>query len=138
MLNQITIAGRLTKDPELRYTSEKQQAVASFTVAVDRDFGSKETDFIQCVAWRQTAEFISKYFTKGRMILVSGRLQSRTWTDRDGNKRTEWEINAENVYFGGDKAARDDGFSYASNGAINVPSPTFEELPDSTGGALPF
>ena len=132
MLNQITIAGRLTKDPELRYTTgERQQAVAIFTVAVERDFGAKATDFIQCVAWRQTAEFISKYFKKGRLILISGRLQSRTWTDRDGNKRTEWEINAENVYFGGDRARDNE----TANGAINV---DFEDLPDGTGGELPF
>ena len=91
MLNHITIMGRLTRDPELRRTGSGV-AVASFTVAVDRDFGGrdggeKETDFIDCVAWRQTGEFVSKYFTKGRMIVVSGRLQIRSWTDKDGNKR---------------------------------------------------
>ena len=91
MLNHITIMGRLTRDPELRRTGSGV-AVASFTVAVDRDFGGrdggeKETDFIDCVAWRQTGEFVSKYFTKGSMIVVSGRLQIRSWTDKDGNKR---------------------------------------------------
>ena len=90
MLNHITIMGRLTRDPELRYT-QSQTPVASFTLAVDRDFGSrdggeKQTDFIDCVAWRQTAEFVSKYFTKGSMAVVSGRLQIRDWTDRDGGK----------------------------------------------------
>ena len=96
MLNHITIMGRLTRDPELRYT-QSQTPVASFTLAVDRDFGSrdggeKQTDFIDCVAWRQTAEFVSKYFTKGRMAVVSGRLQIRDWTDREGGKRRSAEV----------------------------------------------
>lgn len=107
MLNHITIMGRLTRDPELRRTGSGL-AVASFTVAVDRDWpnkdtGEKETDFIDCVAWRQTGEFVSKYFTKGSMIVVSGRLQIRTWTDKDGNKRKTAEIVADNVYFGESK-----------------------------------
>ena len=107
MLNHITIMGRLTRDPELRRTGSGI-AVASFTVAVDRDFadrqsGEKETDFIDCVAWRQTGEFVSKYFTKGRMAVVSGRLQIRGWTDKDGNKRRTAEIVADNVYFGDSK-----------------------------------
>ena len=102
MLNHITIMGRLTRDPELRRTGSGV-AVTSFTVAVDRDFSSKdekETDFIDCVAWRQTGEFVSKYFTKGRMAVVSGRLQIRSWTDNDGNKRRSAEVVADNVYFG--------------------------------------
>ena len=104
MLNHITIMGRLTRDPELRMTQSQTQ-VASFTLAVDRDFGGRDgaerqTDFIDCVAWRQTAEFVSKYFTKGRMAVVSGRLQSRKWEDRDGNKRTSWEVQCDSVYFG--------------------------------------
>ena len=108
MLNRIVIMGRLTRDPELRRTGSGI-AVASFTVAVDRDFsskdgGEKETDFIDCVAWRQTGEFVSKYFTKGRMAVVSGRLQIRSWTDKDGNKRKTAEIVAENVYFGDSKS----------------------------------
>ena len=107
MLNHITIMGRLTRDPELRRTGSGI-AVASFTVAVDRDFGGrdggeKETDFIDCVAWRQAGEFVSKYFTKGRMIVVSGRLQIRSWTDKDGNKRRTAEIVADNCYFGDSK-----------------------------------
>ena len=107
MLNHITIMGRLTRDPELRRTGSGI-AVASFTVAVDRDFadkqsGEKETNFIDCVAWRQTGEFVSKYFTKGRMAVVSGRLQIRSWTDKDGNKRRTAEIVADNVYFGDSK-----------------------------------
>lgn len=102
MLNHITIMGRLTRDPELRYTDSKIP-VASFTLAVERDYssnGNKETDFIDCVAWRNTAEFVSKYFTKGRMMAVSGRIQTREWTDKNGNKRRATEVQAESVYFG--------------------------------------
>lgn len=102
MLNTITIMGRLTRDPELRRTNSGT-AVASFNIACDRDFGDKETDFIDCVAWRQTGEFVSKHFTKGRMIVVSGRLQIRKWTDKDGNKRSAAEIVADNCYFGDSK-----------------------------------
>ena len=101
MLNHITLMGRLTRDPELRYT-QSGTPVASFSLAVDRDFGSRDggdrqTDFIDIVAWRQTAEFVSKYFAKGRMAVVSGRLQIRDWQDRDGNKRRSAEVVAENV-----------------------------------------
>ena len=105
MLNHIVIMGRLTRDPELRYT-QSQIPVASFRLAVDRDFGrgeEKQTDFIDCVAWRQTGEFVSKYFQKGSMAVVSGRLQMRDWTDKDGNKRTSAEVVADNVYFGESK-----------------------------------
>ena len=106
MLNHITIMGRLTRDPELRRTGSGV-AVASFTVAVDRDFSGKdtekETDFIDCVAWRNTGEFVSKYFTKGSMIVVSGRIQIRSWTDKEGNKRRTAEVVADNVYFGESK-----------------------------------
>ena len=113
MLNHIVIMGRLTRDPELRRTGSGT-AVASFSVAVERDFGKnengeKETDFIDCVAWRQTGEFVSKYFTKGRMIVVSGRLQVRSWTDKDGNKRRTAEVVADNVYFGDSKRDSDNG-----------------------------
>lgn len=109
MLNHIVIMGRLTRDPELRRTGSGI-AVANFTLAVDRDFsskdsGEKETDFIDCVAWRQTGEFVSKYFTKGRMACVSGSLQIRKWTDKDGNKRESAEVVADNVYFADSKTA---------------------------------
>ncbi len=112
MLNHIVIMGRLTRDPELRRTAAGV-AVTSFTVAVDRDFGKnengeKETDFIDCVAWRQTGEFVSKYFTKGRMAVVSGRLQIRSWTDKDGNKRRSAEVLADSVYFGDSKNGTQD------------------------------
>ena len=108
MLNHIVIMGRLTRDPEMRKTGSGI-AVANFTVAVDRDFsgqdGQKETDFIDCVAWRKTAEFVQKYFSKGKMIAVSGRLQVRSWTDKDGNKRRTAEIQADNIYFGESKGS---------------------------------
>ena len=118
MLNHIVIMGRLTRDPELRRTGSGI-AVASFTVAVDRDFsgrdgGEKETDFIDCVAWRQTGEFVSKYFTKGSMVVVSGRLQIRNWNDKDGNKRRTAEVVADNVYFGESKRS-EGGNAYGGN-----------------------
>ena len=141
MLNHITIMGRLTRDPELRRTGSGI-AVASFTVAVDRDFsgrdgGEKETDFIDCVAWRQTGEFVSKYFTKGRMIVVSGRLQIRSWTDKDGNKRRTAEVVADNCYFGDSERDNDGGNAYGGNtyggnsygnnnyGGYNAPAPSY-------------
>ena len=119
MLNHITIMGRLTRDPELRRTGSGV-AVATFRVAVDRDYVSKEggerkTDFIDCVAWRSTGEFVSKYFTKGSMIVVDGRLEMRDWNDKDGNKRTSAEINVANVYFGESKRNSDNGGSYGGN-----------------------
>ena len=119
MLNHITIMGRLTRDPELRRTGSGI-AVASFSLAVVRDFspkdgGERETDFIDCVAWRQTGEFVSKYFTKGRMAVVSGRLQIRSWTDKEGNKRRTAEVVADNVYFGDSKRDDQGGSSYSGN-----------------------
>lgn len=103
MLNHIVIMGHMTRDPELRRTASGT-AVASFTLAVDRDFAAKdaqrETDFIDCVAWRTTGEFVSKYFSKGCMAVVSGRLQIRPWTDKDGNNRRSAEVVVENIYFG--------------------------------------
>ena len=129
MLNHIVIMGRLTRDPELRYT-QSNTPVVSFRVAVDRDFqnretGERQTDFIDCVAWRASAEFVSKYFQKGSMAVVSGRLQMRDWTDRDGNKRTSAEIVADNVYFGESKRSREGnsgenyGGGYGGNGGYN-------------------
>lgn len=121
MLNHIVIMGRLTKDPELRRTASGV-AVASFTLAVERDFATKdgsekETDFIDCVAWRQTGEFVSKHFAKGRMACVAGRLQIRGWTDKDGNKRRSAEIVADNVYFADSKNAAQNGDSSATAAA---------------------
>ena len=128
MLNHITIMGRLTRDPELRRTGSGI-AVASFTLAVDRDFapkdgGERETDFIDCVAWRQTGEFVSKYFTKGRMAVVSGRLQIRGWTDKDGNKRRTAEVVADNVYFGDSRRDSEGGSTaaYGSNSYGSAPA----------------
>ena len=106
MLNKVVLMGRLTKDPELRRTGSGT-AVTSFSLACDRDFksqsGEKETDFIEVVAWKNTAEFVSKYFSKGRMAVVDGRLQIRDWTDKAGNKRTTAEVVADNVYFADSK-----------------------------------
>lgn len=122
MLNHIVLMGRLVRDPELRRTGSGV-AVASFRIAVDRDFAAagaeKEADFIDCVAWRNTAEFVSKYFTKGRMAVVSGRLQMRNWNDKEGNKRVSAEVVADNVYFGDSKrdATQDSFGGYAAQSA---------------------
>jgi len=129
MLNHITIMGRLVRDPELRRTGSGV-AVASFCVAVDRDFAPKDgserkADFINCVAWRQTGEFISKYFTKGRMIVVDGRLEMRDWTDRDGNKRTTAEVIVDNAYFGDSKRDGDSGSSYGGNTYAAPAAPSY-------------
>ena len=132
MLNRIIVMGRMTRDPELRRTNSGT-AVASFAVAVDRDFksqsGEKETDFIDVVAWRNTAEFVSKYFSKGRMAVVEGRLQLRDWTDKDGNKRRTAEIVADSVYFGDSKRDGDDTVQSEPKGG-------FSEIADD--GDLPF
>lgn len=123
MLNKIILMGRLTRDPELRRT-QAGTAVVSFSLAVDRDYkdqsGEKETDFIDIVAWRNTAEFVSKYFTKGRMAVVEGRLQIRDWTDKDGGKRRSAEVVAENVYFGDSKKSE--------------AAPAYGEAPGAHGG----
>ena len=136
MLNRIIVMGRMTRDPELRRTNSGT-AVASFTVAVDRDFksqsGEKETDFIDVVAWRNTAEFASKYFSKGRMAVVEGRLQIRDWTDKEGNKRRSAEIVADSVYFGDSK--RDGGDTVQSE-PQSEPQSGFSEVEDD--GDLPF
>ncbi len=123
MLNHIVIMGRLTRDPELRRTGSGI-AVASFTLAVDRDYspkdgGERETDFIDCVAWRSTGEFVSKYFSKGRMAVVSGRLQIRSWKDKDGNNRRSAEVVADNVYFGDSKRDGESGGSYGNNASYD-------------------
>ena len=126
MLNQIVIMGRLTRDPELRRTGTGT-AVTSFTLAVDRDFvpkdgGERETDFIDCVAWRNTGEFVSKYFQKGRMAVVTGRLQIRSWTDKEGNKRRSAEIVADSVYFGDSRRDSGDNANSFSAPAYSAPA----------------
>ena len=163
MLNKIIIMGRLTRDPELRRT-QSGTAVAGFALAVDRDFkdkqtGEKATDFIDIVAWRSTAEFVSRYFTKGRMAVVEGRLQMRDWTDKDGNKRVAAEVVADNVYFGDSKrdgdapsyggsygsapgygAPADSGYGAPPQGGYGTPSvgaSEFAEI-DDVDGELPF
>ena len=140
MLNQIFIMGRLTRDPELRHTGSGTP-VASFTVAVDRDFktkdGEKETDFIDVVAWRNTAEFASKHFRKGRMAVVAGRLQMRKWTDKEGNNRVSAEVVADNIYFGDSK--KDDSASYGNTPfPTAIPEQAFAEIEESDGDTLPF
>ena len=134
MLNKIILMGRLTRDPELRKTGNGT-AVTSFTLAVDRDYkpqdGERETDFIDIVAWRGTGEFVSKYFTKGRMAVVEGRLQVRDWTDKDGNKRRSTEVLAESVYFGDSKKVSESDTPAEPSGEIR-------ELPDEEKGELPF
>ncbi len=166
MLNHITIMGRLARDPELRRTSSGV-VVTSFTLAVDRDYmpkngGQRETDWVNCVAWRNTGEFVSKYFTKGRMAVVSGRLQVRSWTDKDGSKRRTTEVIAESVYFGDSKretspapsyeAAADNSAQSQPYGAYPVPAPDYEgheyysdyeenedfDMPTGDDGQIPF
>ena len=145
MLNKIFIMGRLTRDPELRRTNNGT-AVARFALAVDRDYknadGSKDTDFIDCVAWRNSAEFVSKYFSKGRMAVVEGRLQIRDWKDKDGNNRRSAEVIVENIYFGDSKrdnnAASDGSGSVAGGYSIPTSGPgAFSEIDDEDGD-LPF
>jgi single-strand DNA-binding protein len=136
MLNHIVLMGRLTRDPELRRTGSGI-SVASFTLAVDRDFssrdaresGERETDFIDIVAWRSTADFVSRYFTKGRMAVVTGRLQIRSWTDKEGNKRRSAEVVADNVYFGDSKRDGDQG------AAPRSPSGYGQSAPQGYGAA---
>lgn len=133
MLNHITIMGRMTRDPELRYTNAGT-AVASFALAVDRDFkgqnGQKETDFIECVAWRGTGEFAAKHFFKGKMAVVDGRLQIRDWTDKQGNKRKSAEVVVSNIYFGDSRREEE-------RHEDDFPEPEFEEM-DEEEGDLPF
>ena len=131
MLNTITIMGRLTRDPELRHT-QNNTPVAAFTLAVERDFSGKDgaekqTDFIDCVAWRKTGEFVSKYFAKGRMAVVDGRLQLRDWTDQNGNKRRNAEVIAEHIYFADSK----------KDGQTADTTPQFAEIEDEDE-ELPF
>ncbi len=149
MLNHITLMGRLVRDPELRRTGTGV-AVASFRIAVDRDYQSKDggerkADFIDCVAWRQTGEFISKYFAKGRMIVVDGRLEMRDWTDKEGNKRTSAEVIVDNAYFGDSKrdGERSGSYSapaagsYGGYSAPSAPASDFAMLEDDDA-QLPF
>ena len=151
MLNHITVMGRLTRDPELRRT-QSGTSVASFSIACDRDYkdkatGERPTDFLDIVAWRATGEFVSKYFSQGRMAVVSGRLQMRDWTDKEGNKRRSAEIVAENIYFGDSKTKEEQEPPASAGGpveaaggdAFGLPgnfSPNFGESADD--GSLPF
>ena len=148
MLNHIVLMGRLTRDPERRHTGSGL-AVASFSLAVDRDYkgqsGEKETDFVDIVAWRSTADFVSKFFTKGRMAVVEGRLQLRDWTDKDGGKRRSAEVVADNVYFGDSKRDGGDSSGYSAAPAYKNAAPSnfnaggsdFAEIGEDDG-ELPF
>ena len=142
MLNHITIMGRLTRDPELRHT-QSGTAVAGFTLAVDRDFkaegGERETDFIDCVAWKSAAEFLSKYFGKGRMAVVSGRLQVRKWQNKEGENRYSTEVVADHIYFADSKKEESNGGNYGGYNPQYAPQTggDFEEL-DEDDGDLPF
>ena len=146
MLNKAILMGRLTRDPELRHT-QSNMAVCSFSLAIDRgrkdQNGERQTDFIDCVAWRSTAEFVSKYFAKGRMAVVTGRLQIRNWQDKEGNKRRSAEVVADNVYFGDSKRDSQSGGDYAPP-AYGSPAESYT-APASGGfaeieedGELPF
>ena len=131
MLNHITIMGRLVRDPELRRTGSGV-AVTSFTLAVDRDYNpkdgaEKETDFIDCNAWRGTAEFVSKHFSKGSMAIVSGRLQIRNWTDKEGNKRRSAEVVADSVYFGDSKKSSEGNSTYTAPNSFQASTSDFSE-----------
>lgn len=138
MLNHITLMGRICNDIELRRTNTGV-AVTSFTLAVDRDFkngsGEKETDFVDIVCWKNTAEFVANYFAKGRMAVVSGRLQGRSWTDKDGNKRKTMEVVADNVYFGDTKKEESSGFADTAYAA--APAHDFAKIEDDDA-QLPF
>ena len=131
MLNKIIIMGRLTKEPEIRYT-QSQKPVVSFTLACDRDTQEKQTDFIDCVAWNKTAEFVHQYFVKGQMAIAEGRLQVRDWTDRDGNKRRNAEVLCDRVFFGESKKKEEQNFTPAQ-APVNV---EFQDIGDQ--GELPF
>ena len=138
MLNRIILMGRLTRDPELRQT-QSGASVANFSLAVDRDFkdkqtGEKTTDFIDIVAWRSSAEFVSRFFTKGRMAVVEGRLQLRDWTDKDGNKRRTAEVIADNVYFGDSKRDAEAGGYAAPSGGFGAPAGGYAPPPAAPSG----
>lgn len=140
MLNKVFLMGRLTRDVDLRHT-QSGTAVASFTLAVDRDFkdkqtGEKATDFIDCVAWRGTAEFVSRFFSKGRMAVVVGSLQIRAWEDKEGNKRRTAEVIAESVYFC-DSKRDSDPLDKLADDAAPVSEPSFQEMEDDPS-ELPF
>ena len=137
-LNHIVLMGRMVKDPELKQT-QSGVSVCNFTIAVDRDYKNgdeKVADFVDCVVWRNSADFVSKYMKKGRMVVVSGSLQSRKWQDKEGNNRTSWEVQAQNVYFADSKK---DGDSNSSGGSSTPASPdvTYDDLGDDDG-QLPF
>lgn len=135
MLNTIVLQGRLTKDAELRYT-KTEKPVASFTLAVDRGGRDAGADFVSCVAWERTAQFIDQYFKKGDMALVQGKLTSRDYEDRNGNKRVAWEVIVNNVNFCGKR--EESGGTYPASYPVNVTASNFSDLADADDGELPF
>lgn len=139
MLNKIVLQGRLCSDPELRHT-QSGAAVSSFTLAVDRDFkshsGERETDFVNCTAWKSVAEFTARYLSRGRLAIVEGRLQSRRYTDKDGKNRTAYEVVASSVYFG-DSKKESDPLDKLADDAATVSEPSFQEMEDDPS-ELPF
>ena len=139
MLNHVILQGRLTKAPELRQT-QGGVSYTTFTLAVDRDFksnGQKEADFINCSAWRQTAEFLARYFGKGRMVILEGRIEVRSYQDKDGNKRTAWDVVADRVYFGDSKPS--DGANSITRDEPVIQDGLDGELPEvDDDGTLPF
>ena len=136
MLNKIFLMGRIVRNPELRYTGN-ETPVCSFTLAVDRDYqtggSERQTDFVDCVAWRKTAEFVSKYWTRGQLMVLEGTLQSRKRKDKNDETHVAWEVVADTVYFGGDK--KSDGEAAKPS---RVDASTFEDLPDDFDAELPF
>ena len=148
MLNRCTITGRLTRDPEIKYT-QAQVPVVSFSVAVDRDFArqgeQRETDFLNVVAWRSTAEFVAKWFQKGSLVTIDGKLQTRRWEDKHQQKRTEVEIVAESVYFGSSKGSSDEVADHIRNQSAGYSQPAqqgytdgFRPLDDDGESVCPF
>lgn len=143
MLNHIVLMGRLTRDPELKRTNSGI-SVSSFTIAVDRDYGGEDkvTDFFEIVVWRHTAEFVCRNFAKGRMIVADGKLQTRTWTDKEGGQHRAWEIQADNVYFADSKRDITNGAGFSATTGASYTSPVeesyFSELEEDDGDTLPF
>lgn len=137
MLNQVILLGRLTKNPTVRKTGSGV-SVASFTLAVDRDYQKEECDFINCTAWRNTADFVERYFSKGQMMAVRGSLQSRTWVDKDEKSRESWEVVVDSVWFCGDKKKSENAETAYTGKPSRVDASTFEDLPDDSSDGLPF
>lgn len=140
MLNKVFLMGRLTKDPEIRYTSENNTPVARFTLAIDRGYSKpgeeRQADFINCVAWNKTAEFINNYFTKGKMMIALGRIQTRSWDDQDGKKRYSTDVVVDEVHFGEPKGSGSG--TGKPQGDVNATQQGEEFFPVDSDDELPF